>query len=380
MVLLHFQRPTRLAIVFACACAAITTSVTARAESRETASMPTTVSSVTHAATASARATGRSRSGRIVFERLRVQNVPWGELFVSNARGTGVRRITAPPSGTEDAFPSWSPDGSRIVFQRQPPSGVYSIWTVAPDGRDLRRVSPPCASGKDIPACAADDGWPAWSPDGKQLAFQRLTGALRPKGATLDNANAIYKDELVVTDANGGHVHTLVWLGPWRGDPQSPTWAPDGKRLVFVGKYMTSRTNGAGCECRALYVVNANGTDLHPITRPGLRPGSRPDWSPDGKLILFRTHPGDDLSGTGANLYTIQPDGSGLRQLTHFASSEHVLEGSWSPDGRQIVFATTHQAEGRSTDLFVMNADATGIKPITHTPNWEDDANWGPGT
>jgi Tol biopolymer transport system component len=119
---------------------------------------------------------------------------------------------------------------------------------------------------------------------------------------------------------------------------------------------------------------------LHPITRPGLRPGSRPDWSPDGKLILFRTHPGDDLSGTGSNLYTIQPDGSSLRQLTHFASSEHVLEGSWSPDARQIVFATTHQAEGRLTDLFVMNADGTGIKPITRTPNWEDDADWGPAT
>lgn len=55
-----------------------------------------------------------------------------------------------------------------------------------------------------------------------------------------------------------------------------------------------------------------------------------------------------------------------------------MLEGSWSPDGRQIIFATTHQAVGASTDLFVMSADGTGITQVTHDPNWEDDADWGP--
>jgi TolB protein len=325
-----------------------------------------------------AAATAPATNGRIVFERLHLQNEPWGELVVSNADGTGAHRITQPPNGTEDAFPFWSPDGRQIVFQRQPPTGAYSIWTIGADGRHPHRVTPPCAPGKDIPTCPADDGWPAWSPDGKHLAFQRLAGALRPNGATLNKATAIYKDELVVTDTNGGHVRTLVWLGPWRGDPQSPAWAPDGKRLVLVGKYMTSRTNGTGCECRALYVVNSDGTGLRRITAPGLRPGGRPDWSPDGKLILFRTHPGDDPSGAGSNLYTIHPDGSGLHRLTHFARSEHVLEGSWSPDGRQVIFATTHGAVGGSTDLFVMKADGTGITQVSHDPNWEDDADWGP--
>ena len=327
---------------------------------------------------AAAEGTPPGKNGRIVFERLHTATTPWGELFISNADGTHARGITHPPEGTEDAFPSWSPNGRRIVFQRQPPTGAYSIWTVGADGRDLHRVTPACPPGKDIPTCPADDGWPAWSPDGKHLAFQRLAGALQPKGATLNNATAIYKDELVVTDASGGHVRTLVWLGPWRGDPQSPAWAPDGKRLVFVGKYMTSKTNGTGCECRALYVVNADGSGLDRLTRPGLRPGGRPDWSPDGKLVLFRTHPGNDPSGIGSNLYTIRPDGTDLHQLTHFAASQHVLEGSWSPDGRRIVFATTDAAVGTSTDIFVMNADGSNITPITRTPNWEDDPDWGP--
>lgn len=185
----------------------------------------------------SSQATAPGQNGRIVFERLRFQNgPPWGELFVANPDGSGERQITHPAKGTEDGGPDWSPDDKRIVFARAPAVGAHSIWTVSANGGRLRRLTPPCPPGRGIPSCAADDGWQVWSADGKHIAFQRLTGALRPRGATLDNATAIYKDELVVTDPNGQHAHTLVWLGPWRGDPQSPAWSPDSRRLVFIGK------------------------------------------------------------------------------------------------------------------------------------------------
>jgi TolB protein len=335
---------------------------------------------VATAVTTSSQATAPGENGRIVFERLRFQNSPlWGELFVMNPDGSGVRRITRPPNGTEDTNPDWSPDGKRIVFARAPSEGAHSLWTVSADGTRPRRLTPPCPRGRGIPSCAADDGWPVWSPDGRHIAFQRLAGALRPKGSTVNTARAIYKDELVVTDTNGGHARTLVWLGPWRGEPQSPAWSPDGKRLVFIGKYMTSRTNGSGCECRSLYVVNADGSGLHRILAPGLRPGGRPDWSPDGRTILFRTHPGTDPSGYGANLYTIRPDGSGVRQLTRFPSSVRVLDGSYSPDGTSIVFATSDGAVGgQLPDVYVMNADGTNVRTLTRTRNFETGADWGP--
>ena len=135
----------------------------------------------------SSQATPPGTNGRIVFERLRLQNTPWGELFVMNADGTGVRKLTHPPSGTEDTNADWSPDGSRIVFARAPSSGVHSIWVVKPDGTGLRRLTPNCPPGVGIPKCKADDGWPVWSPDGKHIAFQRLSGPLRPKGATREH-------------------------------------------------------------------------------------------------------------------------------------------------------------------------------------------------
>ena len=130
------------------------------------------------------------------------------------------------------------------------------MWTVGADGSGLRRLTPACAPGAEIPKCAADDSTPAWSPDGKHIALQRASGALRGKGEAI----SVYKDALVVTDADGRHARTLVWVGPWRGDVHAPSWSPDGKRLVFIGDHIDDKTNGTGCNCAGLYVVNLDGT------------------------------------------------------------------------------------------------------------------------
>ncbi len=195
----------------------------------------------------------------------------------------------------------------------------------------------------------------------------------------METAARIYKDELVVTDANGRHARALVWFGPWRGDPQIPAWSPDGKQLVFLEK----SDNGGTCICRALYVVNADGSRLRRLTPPSIAPGDKIDWSPEGSTILFRTHPGEGLnglSGYGANLYTIHPDGTELRPLTRFATSDHVLPGSYSPDGKFIVFETSTGAVGGAPDVFVMNSDGTGLRQITKTRNFETQADWGPAS
>ena len=328
-----------------------------------------------------AHATPPGMNGRIAFERLRFQNSPlWGELFVANSDGTDVRRITHPPNGTEDGFPDWSVDGSQIIFTRQPPKGASSIWSVAPDGSRLRRLSPYCPPGTGIPTCPADDWGAVWSPDLKHIVFQRISGTTRPKGASVGDATAIYSIALVIADANLRHPRTLVWFGPFRGSPQFSSWSPDGKQIAFI-EHNDNGTRMKPVGGRALYVVNANGAGLRRLTPWALTAGDRIDWSPDGSTILFRTHPGDDVTGLGANLYTIHPDGTGLHQLTHFAPHVRVGMGSYSPDGKSITFPTSAGAVGPGLpDVYIMNADGTDLRQLTKTRNFEASPDWGPAS
>ncbi len=90
--------------------------------------------------------------------------------------------------------------------------------------------------------------------------------------------------------------------------------------------------------------------------------GDKIDWSPDGSRIAFSM---PECGGSqSCNVYTIRPDGSGLRQLTHDAGGK-VNNGvdCWSPDGRKIAFASTRAG---AYQIFVMNADGSGVTQLTH--------------
>ena len=327
---------------------------------------------------ASAHATAPGRNGRIAFERYRFSDKPlWAEIWVTNPDGTGERRITHAPRGYLDRGPDWSPDSSRIAFNRcAPDDGRCTLWVVKPDGNDERMLSPSCRQGVSDPSSCPDDSFPAYSPDGHHLAFGRFDGA---------------EDSIVIADTNLRHPRQVFSFGHSRGAPDvgNPAWSPDGKRIAFV----VSNANGTKYKPVngiAISIVNADGTGLHRLTPWKLRAGAGPegiDWSPDGTRILFRTHPhaGTDAGG---NLYTIRPDGSGLRQLTHFEPYDTapgaLRTGSYSPDGSSILFATYHGAvtvspsSSNLPDVFVMSADGTDVRPVTRARNWDGDPDWGP--
>jgi Tol biopolymer transport system component len=290
-------------------------------------------------------ATAPGTNGRIAFTRYRLHDAPLqAEIFTVNSDGTGERKVTHVAPGLIDENPDWAPDGSRIVFQRGG-RGPARIWSVLPDGRGLRRLSPSCPR-RPVTTTCVDNADPVYSPDGRHIAF------------TADEV-------LMVADANLRHAHPV-------GRGYEPGWSPDGKRLAFVWK-PGNRS--------AVFVENADGTGRHRVTPFPLRAGDYPDWSPDGTRILFNT---GGNHARGLNLFTVRPDGNGLRQLTHFngKTKTNLENGSFSPDGESIVFATVVGAvnppHAGLDDVFVMSADGTDIRPVTRARNWDGLPDWGP--
>jgi Tol biopolymer transport system component len=143
--------------------------------------------------------------------------------------------------------PRWSPDGRRLAFTNY---GSYSGWGL--DDGDVFVVNADGSGLTNVTANSAFDADPSWSPDGTRLAF--VSDRAAPPG----NLNL----DVFVVDVDGSHVKRLTSLGPTMGagrydEAGKPAWSPDGRQIVF--------STGS-----ALYVMNADGSALAWLTRPGL--------------------------------------------------------------------------------------------------------------
>lgn len=310
-----------------------------------------------------ARATGPAGAGMVAFQRYLFQDHPLqADIFVAESDGSGERRVTRAPRGLIDGEPDWSADGKQIVFQRcATVDGPCTIWSVNGDGTGARRLTP------RSPKKCSDETSPAFAPDGETIAFECFT---RPGGRLTFS--------IVLMDRDGGNRRVVV-RGTGAAGVGRPQFSPDGKRLVFEHQNIKAKPKNG----HATYVVDLDGKGMRRVTPWSLRAGDHPDWSPDGNLVLVRSLAnGPDFNHQG-NLYTVRPDGTGLRQLTHFGPKTDLLQnGSFSPDGTAIVFATTHGAtrtrHSNLADVFTTSLDGTRITPVTRKRNWDGSPDWGP--
>lgn len=260
--------------------------------------------------------------GHIVFSSLRDGNP---ELYLIDATGSDLRRLTQSPG--DDWSPAWSRDGRQIAFTSSRDAtvaGVHNIYIMDADGSNVRRLT----------YNLAWDEYADWSPDGSRLAFVTTAD---------DNA------EILVAPAYGGDAQRLTYTY-W--NERNPAWSPDGSLLAFssdqTGLWQIYLMNAAGSSPRQLSAMTAD--------------SFKPVWSPDGGRIAFHS----DQNGN-RDIYTINTDGSNLRRLTAEPSKDE--HPAWSPDGSAIVFSSNRG--GYTDDLYVVWAD--GSQPTLLFASTADD-------
>lgn len=180
-------------------------------------------------------------------------------IYVMNADGSNVARISSCDRACVDVEPAWSPDGRRIAFVRR-----GDIYVMNADGSGVRRVI-----HAETPL---GDGQPAWSPDGARIAFI----ALREPPSQVP---AIY-----VVNSDGTNLRKLTRCGPETCVDSEPTWSPGGTHIAFL-------------RARDIYVMSDSGTGVKVLIGCDRIPGcvslGEPEWSPDETQIAFTVERSD---------------------------------------------------------------------------------------
>jgi Tol biopolymer transport system component len=311
---------------------------------------------------ASVGATTPGQNGRIAFRTYFNADHTAGALFTVNPDGTQVRQVTFPAEGVLDNSENWSPDGTKLAFQRFPPGGPdygpAELYVVNADGSNTHRVA----------AIDGDVDSPAWTPDGRSIAFTLATG-----GVVNDMAADVSIWEI---GADGTGLHQITHpIGFQKSEDHAVQFSPDGTRLV------TERELASCGWCSEIYVVDAiDGGHPTQVSPRGLFGFDHPDWSPDGQWIMFRSQPG---RGGSSKVYVAHPDGTHLQQiLDGSATGRTFMSSTFSPDGRQMTIAIVPGAgpDGNAdvwTGTFDSHERIISLTPITRTSAWESAARWG---
>jgi Tol biopolymer transport system component len=231
-----------------------------------------------------------------------------GDVHTIRADGTEAR-----PLLRRAYSPAWSPDGSRLAFVSRR-SGDEEIYVANADGSGVRRLT----------RSAGPDLGPAWSSDGRQLAWSR-------------------KGEIWRMSAAGANQRRLVAKTKAWHEHHSPTW--HGRTIVYS-------SNRAGFFNPELYAVPAKRLTFTKGSDGVLGDDGMPDFSPNGRRIVFTSN--RDQNG---EVYVMNANGSGQRRLTRRPGDDFLPR--FSSDGAQIAFVALPGT------VYVMNADGTALRRLT---------------
>ena len=251
------------------------------------------------------------------------------DIYVMNINGEQQFNLTKNPL-VNNTQPAWSPDGKKIAFN----SIRDGIYVMHANGRNIRRLT-------DHPGSS-----PAWSPDGKKIAF-----------SSTRNGN----QDIYVISTDGNNIHQLT---NHPASDSNPAWSPNGRKIAFV----SGRDGG-----HHIYVMDADGRNVHRLTRQrGWN--NFPAWSPDGKKIAFSSVLEGGHLGERPGLFVMDTDGRNIHMLTQGWDQYPV----WSPDGKKIAFEG-EIPNSPNRDIYVIDTDGKNERNLTRrldsvesAPDWFD--------
>jgi TolB protein len=284
----------------------------------------------------------------------------FGERHLRN-----IRQLT---SGGNNAEAYFSPDGRRLIFQRQEQvdAGCDQQYTMKVDGSDLHRVS----NGEGRTTCGY------WAEGGHRIlyssTFEHGRACPPPPDRSQGYVWPLNDLEIYTARPDGSDLVRLTRNDAYDAEA---TVSPDGRRVVFTS------TRDGDIE---LYTMNVDGSDVRRVTRRvGYDGGAF--FSPDGRMLVWRAaYPesaadsADYLSllarklvrPTRLELWVARADGTEARQVTRLGAASFAPY--FHPDGRRIIFASNYpDRRSRNFDLYLVNLDGSGLERVTTSPEFD---------
>ncbi|MCE9647545.1 MAG: S9 family peptidase [Chloroflexi bacterium] len=259
------------------------------------------------------------------------------DVFTMSANGGWPARITTDrplAAYWDDEIPAWSPDGKWLAF------GIKGhVHLVPSDGGLPKKIS-------DFALAASS---PRWMPDSNGLIL------------TVERNDA---DQLLLTDRNGSWPRALTT--DTTGDHWDPRPSPDGKKIVFNLRRFDDLNR-----LDIILLDLATGNQVTLYGKPSTRAIS-PKWSPDGKWISFISQ-----ESGHEELYLIKPDGQGFHQLTK--GGQDIFQHEWSPSGSQMIVVVNRDGSFEMTLLETESGTMSNLRtePGIHlNPNWGADGSF----